>query len=37
MPHGALTLLNFCGDWGRGLEKNFLGFQIQENYWEAKF
>ena len=29
------VLLNFCGDWG--LELNFLGFQIEENFWEAKF
>ena len=37
--YGALMLLNFCGDWGRGrgLELNFLGFQIEENFWEAKF
>ena len=33
--YGALMLLNFCGDWG--LELNFLGFQIEENFWEAKF
>ena len=32
--YGALMLLNFCGDWG--LELNFLGFQIKENFWEAK-
>ena len=37
--YGALILLNFCGDWGGGwgLELNFLGFQIEENFWEAKF
>ena len=37
--YGELMLLNFCGDWGRGwgLELNFLGFQIKENFWEAKF
>ena len=30
-------LLNFVeiGSWG--LELNFLGFQIEENFWEAKF
>ena len=35
----TLMLLSFCGDWGRrlGLELNFLGFQIEENFWEAKF
>ena len=35
----ALMLLNFCGDLGRGLgvELNFLGFQIEENFWKAKF
>ena len=35
----ALMLLNFCGDWGRGLgaELNFLRFQIEENFWETKF
>ena len=36
----ALMLLNFCGDRGRGLgarKLNFLGFQIEENFWEAKF
>ena len=35
----ALMVLNFCGDWARvwGLELNFLGFQIEENFWEAKF
>ena len=33
----ALMLLNFYGDWGMGwgLELNFLGFQIEENFWEA--
>ena len=37
--YGALMLLNFCGDWGGGwgLELNFLRFQIEENFWEAKF
>ena len=37
--YGALMLLNFCEDWGRGLglELNLLGFQIEENFWEAKF
>ena len=35
--YGALMLLNFCGDGGWGLELNFLGFQIEENFWEAKF
>ena len=37
--YGALMLLNFCGDWGGGceLELNFLVFQIEENFWEAKF
>ena len=30
--YGALMLLIFCGDWGRGL-----GYQIEENFWEAKF
>ena len=37
--YGALMLLNFCADWGMGwgLELNFLGFQIEENFWEAKF
>ena len=33
--YGALMLLNFCEDWG--LELNFLGFQIEENFWDAKF
>ena len=33
--YGALMLLNFCGDWG--LELNFFGFQIEENFWKAKF
>ena len=33
--YGALMLLNFCGDWGLAL--NFFGFQIEENFWEAKF
>ena len=32
--YGALMLLHFCGDWE--LELNFLGFQIEENFWEAK-
>ena len=37
--YGAFMLLNFCGDRGRGwgLELNFLGFQIEENFSEAKF
>ena len=37
--YGALMLLNFCGNRGRGLglELNLLGFQIEENVWEAKF
>ena len=35
--YGALMLLNFCGYRGRGLELNFLGFQIEENFLEAKF
>ena len=35
--YGAFMLLNFCGDRGRGLELNFLGFQIEENFWKAKF
>ena len=35
-------LLNFCENRGRelgggGVELNFLGFQIEENFWEAKF
>ena len=32
--YGALMLLNFCGDRGGrwGLELNFLGFQIEENF-----
>ena len=32
-------LLNFCeiGGGGCKLELNFLGFQIKENFWEAKF
>ena len=25
------------GGGGWGLELNFLGFQIEENFWEAKF
>ena len=31
--------LNFMkiGGGGRGLELNFLGFEIEENFWEAKF
>ena len=35
--YGALMLLNFCGDRGRGLELNFLGFKIEYHFWEAKF
>ena len=37
--YGALMLLNFCGNRGGGwgLEVNILGFQIEENCWEAKF
>ena len=37
--YGTLMLLNFCGNQGsgRGLELNFFGFQIKENFWEAKF
>ena len=37
--YGALMVINFCGDRGGGwgLELNFLGFQIEENFWEAKF
>ena len=33
----TLMLLHFCGNRGRGLgtELNFLGFQIEENFWEA--
>ena len=34
--YGALMLLNFCGG-GLGLELNILGFQIEENFCEAKF
>ena len=36
---GALMLINFCGNRGGGwgLELNLLGFQIEENFWEAKF
>ena len=35
----ALMLLNFCGNQGGGwrLGLIFLGFQIEENFWEAKF
>ena len=35
--YGALMLLNFCGDLSTRLELNFLGFQIEGNFWEAKF
>ena len=37
--YGVLMLLNFCGDRGGGwgLELIFLGLQIEENFWEAKF
>ena len=37
--YGVLMLLNFCGDWGRGLgaRTKVLEFQIEENFWEAKF
>ena len=37
--YGALMLLHFVeiGVGGWGLELNFLGFQIEENFWEAKF
>ena len=34
--YGALMLLIFCGG-GLGLELSFLEFQIEENFWEAKF
>ena len=30
-------LFNFSGNRGWGLELNFLGFQIEENFWEAKY
>ena len=33
--YGALMLLNWGRGWG--LELNFLGFQIEENFWDAKF
>ena len=33
----VISASNFCGDRGWGLELNFLGFQIEENFWEAKF
>ena len=35
----GIDAIKFCGNRGRGLgaELHFLGFQIEENFWEAKF
>ena len=33
----CIDAIKFLWRSGRGLELNFLGFQIEENFWEAKF